>query len=304
MTKIDNNLKDRYLGCLYGLAAGDALGATYEFKKRDSFQCDGAMVGGGPFNLKKGEWTDDTSLALCLGYSIIATKQIGGINSKDFANRLLLWLDRGYMSSNGRCFDVGGTTLNAIEKFRRTGLPLGDSHIASNGSLMRIAPVPMAFRNNPGMLDMAAQSSSVTHANKQCVDACRLHAGLIERALNGQSKDDILGPYAYFNSIPQIASISKGEYKTKSRDQIRSGSNVVDSLEAALWCFNRSSNFFHGAVLAVNLGDDTDTVAAIYGTLAGAHYGLSGIPTEWVESLARPGLLYGLAMSLLECSPK
>ena len=139
------DLLDRYRGCLIGLAVGDAIGTTVEFKPRVSFDPVTDMVGGGCFNLEPGQWTDDTSMALCLSESLV---EKNGFDAFDQMQRYLKWYRTGYRSSTGTCFDIGGTTAEALRKFEKTDDPFSgstDSHSSGNGSLMRLAPVPMFF---------------------------------------------------------------------------------------------------------------------------------------------------------------
>ncbi len=137
--------QDRFRGCLLGLAAGDALGTTLEFKRPGTFEPIGDMVGGGPFGLQPGQWTDDTSMALCLATSLI---ECGGFDAADQMQRYVRWWHEGYLASTGSCFDIGNTVSGALSRFVRHGdLYAGstDPHTAGNGSLMRLAPVPMYF---------------------------------------------------------------------------------------------------------------------------------------------------------------
>ncbi len=139
----------RYLGCLLGLAVGDALGAPIEFRPPKTFEPVIDMKGGGPFNLSPGQWTDDTSLALCLAESLIEKQ---GFDPVDQLERYCRWFNEGYLSSNGTCFDIGTTTLNALQHFMLSGEPyprITDERSASNGSLMRLAPVPMFYVRDP-----------------------------------------------------------------------------------------------------------------------------------------------------------
>nr|HPL68310.1 ADP-ribosylglycohydrolase family protein [Smithellaceae bacterium] len=140
---------NRYRGCLLGLAVGDALGTALEFKPPGSFTPITDMIGGGPFNLKPGQWTDDTSMSLCLAESLIECR---GFNPRDQMERYVRWWREGYLSSTGTCFDIGNTTRTALATFMKTGNPLSgpiDSYSAGNGSLMRLAPVPMFYAGNP-----------------------------------------------------------------------------------------------------------------------------------------------------------
>src|SRR5437764_7765217 len=141
-------LRERYRGSLLGLAIGDALGTTLEFTQPGSFDPIDDMVGGGPFGLQSGEWTDDTSMALCLAVSLIECK---GFVAHDQMKRYVRWRDEGYMASNGRCFDIGGTVSTALRRFEITGDPFAgttDPRMAGNGSIMRLAPVPLFYANN------------------------------------------------------------------------------------------------------------------------------------------------------------
>ena len=187
--------QDRFRGCLLGLAAGDALGTTLEFKRPGTFEPIGDMVGGGPFRLEPGQWTDDTSMALCLATSLL---ECGGFDAMDQMERYLRWVGQGYLSSTGTCFDAGNTSLRALAKFIRYHDPYAgstDPHTAGNGSLMRLAPVPMYFAGHAAeAIARAADSSRTTHAAHEAVDACRYFAGLLVGALRGVDKDTLLSP--------------------------------------------------------------------------------------------------------------
>jgi ADP-ribosyl-[dinitrogen reductase] hydrolase len=301
---------ERYRGALLGLAAGDALGTTLEFKLPGTFAPLADMIGGGQFHLEPGEWTDDTSMALCLAESLIEKR---GFDAKDQMDRYCLWHDEGYLSSTGRCFDIGNTVAGALASYRRTGNPFSGSespNAAGNGSLMRLAPIPLFFASDPKLtVDYAGESSRTTHGTKAAVDACRYFAGLLVGALRGKPKPELLSPYFYpgddpdfwnENGLdPKIAAIAAGSFKKKNPPEIRGTGYVVDSLEAALWAFNRSNSFREGALLAVNLGDDADTTGAIYGQIAGAFYGAEQIPPEWKAKLTMRDFIQEKADQLL-----
>jgi ADP-ribosylglycohydrolase len=278
--------QSRYRGCLLGLAAGDALGTTLEFKPPGSFTPISDMHGGGPFNLPAGAWTDDTSMALCLAASLIET---GSFDPADQMQRYVSWWQKGYLSSTGRCFDIGITVSSALRRFQSNGNPYAgssDPHSAGNGSLMRLAPVPMRYANASQALEYCADSSRTTHGTAACLDACRYYGGVIIAALNGADKNALLAPWADTPLCPDIAAIAAGSFKSKNPPDIKGTGYVVNSLEAALWAFYRSDDFCDGALMAANLGDDADTTAAIYGQLAGAFYGEAGIPQAWRDKLA------------------
>jgi ADP-ribosyl-[dinitrogen reductase] hydrolase len=280
--------KDRFRGCLLGLAVGDAVGTTLEFKSPGSFKPIHDMVGGGPFRLKLGEWTDDTSMALCLATSLL---EKNGFDPKDQMDRYCRWWKEGYLSSNGRCFDIGNTVAAALSQYLKTRDPISGStspHSAGNGSIMRLAPVPMFYYpDKQTAIRYSAESSRTTHGAAECVDACRLLAAIICRALSGLPKEDVLFAEAdSFVGEPKISMIAQGEYRNKSSDRIRGTGYVVESLEAALWCFLQTARFEAAILKAANLGDDADTTAAICGQVAGAYYGESGIPGKWLDRLA------------------
>ena len=171
---------DRFRGCLIGLAVGDAVGTTVEFKPRGSFAPVKDMVGGGPFSLPAGAWTDDTSMALCLATSLVEKR---GFDALDQMQRYLRWREEGYLSSIGHCFDIGNATSAALSRFKHSGDPYSgsdDPHSAGNGSIMRLAPVPMFFAGDPqAAVAYAVESSRTTHAAQECLDACRLFAAIL-----------------------------------------------------------------------------------------------------------------------------
>jgi ADP-ribosylglycohydrolase len=290
----DNVETDRFLGCLLGLAVGDAVGTTLEFKAPGSFKPIDDMVGGGPFGLEPGQWTDDTSMALCLAESLIECR---GFDPIDQLTRYRRWYKEGYLSAKGHCFDIGNATRSALDEFGRTGEAWCGStspNSAGNGSLMRLAPIPMAFASQPHeMLQHAADSSRTTHGATEAVDACRYYAGLLLGGLSGESKETLLAPFYcpipnYWEQnplAPKIHEVAAGSFLTKEPPQIKGSGYVVQALEAALWAFHKSTNYRDGCLLAANLGDDADTTAAIYGQIAGACYGAQGIPTEWREKV-------------------
>lgn len=297
---MDNFAKNHFRGCLLGLATGDALGTTVEFRPRGSFAPLTDMVGGGVFGLAPGQWTDDTSMALCLATSLVETSDF---DATDQMNRYLRWYDHGDMSSTGKCFDIGNATRNALESYRRTGNPFSgssDPSSAGNGSLMRLAPIPMFyFPNRVRARQYARESSRTTHAPALCLEACTLFADLLIRALVGKTKDEILlGAELSEIALPEIVAIAKGNYQAKTTEQIHSNGYVVHSLEAALWCFAKTDTFEQAVLAAANLGDDADTTAAICGQIAGAFYGAQNIPAQWLDKLHQHKEITALADQL------
>jgi ADP-ribosyl-[dinitrogen reductase] hydrolase len=265
---------DRYRGALLGLACGDALGTTLEFKPLGTFKPITGIIGGGPFRLKPGEWTDDTSMALCLAESLIERR---GFDPVDQIRRYLRWYREGHLSSTGRCFDIGNTTRNALMRFERTGEPYSgstDPRSAGNGSIMRLAPVPLFFAGNPEeAIEMSGESSRTTHGAPTAIDPCRYLGALLVGALNGASKEDLLskrysplpGYWDEHPLVPDIDGIARGSFKRRNPPEIRGTGYVVQSLEAALWAFYHGKSFEEGCLMAVNLGDDAVTTGAVYG---------------------------------------
>jgi len=294
--------RDRFLGCLLGLAVGDAVGTALEFKPRGSFTPVTDMVGGGPFRLKPGQWTDDTSMALCLASSLV---EKGRFDVEDQMRRYVRWHEDGYWSSTGRCFDIGNATGAALARFRRTGDPFAgssDPHSAGNGSIMRLAPVPMFFAGDvEKAVYYSAESSRTTHGAEECIDACRLFGKMLVRALHGGGKDEVLTADATtFSGAAKIADIARGSYRSKAERAIIGSGYVVESLEAALWCFETTASYDAAVLRAANLGDDADTTAAVCGQVAGAFYGVQGIRPAWLKKLAMRAEIEDLGSKLFE----
>ena len=298
-------LQERYRGAMMGLAVGDALGVPAEFQSRGSFPKITEMIGGGVFHLNPGEWTDDTSMALCLGKSLIDKN---GFNGNDQMDKYWSWIEVGYMSSNGRMFDIGDTTSEALCKYRKTGQVFAgedDPKKAGNGSLMRLIPIPLFFENDKEAIQAAAKMSATTHAAKTCIASCTFFTYLIHRALKGLPKEEILNvedPSNWFTKLePEIhLNIAYGDYKTKTEDQIKSTGYVINTLEAALWCFHTTNTFEEGCIKSVNLGDDADTTGAVYGQLAGAYYGINDIPKRWLDKIVLSDIIIDVADKLYE----
>jgi ADP-ribosyl-[dinitrogen reductase] hydrolase len=297
---LSESFADRARGALLGLAIGDALGTTLEFSRRDSAPRHSEMIGGGPFRLDPGVWTDDTSMALCLADTLLAA---GEVEPRDLMGRFIGWWRRGENSVTGSCFDIGNTTRAALERFERTDNPLAGAtaeSAAGNGSLMRLAPVALFYCDDRTAAGQAARlQSQTTHAAPECLEACEAFAHLLVDAFNGAEKDTLLrGATAGFSG--QVADILAGRWRGKTREAISSSGYVAHTLEAALWAVSQASSFEEALILAVNLGDDADTVGAVTGQLAGALWGASAIPSRWLERLAWKDRLDATAQALLQ----
>ncbi len=304
---------DRAKGSLLGLAVGDALGAAVEFQAPGSFEPVTGMRGGGFHGLGPGEWTDDTSMALCLAESLVTC---GRFDARDQMERYLRWYRQGHLSSTGKCVDIGDTVRQALERYERSGEPyagLTDPRTAGNGSLMRIAPVVIWHAGNPASaMAAAAASSRTTHGTAAAIDACRYFAGLIAGALNNVPKATLLSPLwspvpsAYQDEplMAEVAEVAHGSYHRRMPPDVRGSGYVVESLEAALWAFAATDDFATGVLAAANLGEDADTTAAVYGQLAGAYYGASAIPAEWRIQLVKRSLIEEYAERLVFERPR
>lgn len=287
-----------------GLAIGDALGAAVEFKRPGAFEPVVGYRAGGPHGLAPGEWTDDTSMALALAESIIET----GWNLNDQAERYLNWWRNGAYSVTGRCFDIGITTARSLKNFEKSRDAANsgekDEQSSGNGSIMRLAPVPIAFADYyPDRLEelarLASDSSLPTHGSDQCISACACFGVLLAGLLHGLPREEVLDPgWAAWRRLdemqlmhPHVREVIEGSYRSKRPPEIRGSGYVVHSLEASLWAFAGSSSFEEAVLKAVNLGEDADTTGAVCGQLAGAYWGESGIPETLKTGLARREML-------------
>lgn len=291
-------IRDRAIGALLGLACGDAVGTTLEFKSRDTYPALTDMVGGGPFGLKPGQWTDDTAMALALAESLA---ERGGLDEQDLLARFSDWWRNGTYSCTGRCFDIGGTTAQAIARWENTG----EDHCGStaptsagNGSLMRLSPVAIRyFGDRPALRDAAARQSKTTHAAPEAVDACVLYAEMLADAIEGRPRSEVMRARSegWAGAIEPIAA---GSWRGKARPQINASGYVAHALEASLWSVGRTADYRSAVLLAANLGQDADTTAAITGQLAGALGGISSIPHAWLAKLAWKDRLEAAAEAL------
>jgi ADP-ribosyl-[dinitrogen reductase] hydrolase len=287
----------RFRGCLLGLACGDAVGTAVEFSPRGSFALVSDMVGGGPFDLPAGAWTDDTSMALCLATSLV---ELGRFDAADQMRRYCAWYEDGYLSSTGQCFDIGITIRGALERFQQTGEAFAgrpDPRSAGNGCIMRLAPVPMYFHPDVAeAVRWSGESSRTTHGALECVECCQLLAFMICAAFSGRGRDDVLFSHdlSQYQSA-KVRAIAAGDYRKKDADAISGSGYVIDCLEAAAWCFWQTNSFREAVLLAVNLGEDADTTGAVCGQIAGAFYGEDGIPQGWLTRLVMADEIRDLA---------
>ncbi len=270
---------DAARGMLIGLAVGDAFGTTVEFSLRGSFPDVTDMVGGGPFDLVAGQWTDDTSMALCLADSLLAHR---GWDPADCMRRFVNWRDHGYNSVTGACFDIGLQTSTALDRFVQNGDPYAgpvDDRQSGNGGIMRLAASVIAYgADAQNARDHAMAQSRTTHASQSCLTAAVEMTNML-----------LLGD-------PQT-------WPKPARPPAEASGYVVHSMHAALWAMAQSTDFETAVLKAVNLGGDADTVGAIVGQLAGRVYGYSGIPQDWRARLAWHDIIRAKADALWQLSP-
>jgi ADP-ribosyl-[dinitrogen reductase] hydrolase len=285
-------------GCLVGLAVGDAVGTTLEFRKRGTFEPITDMVGGGPFDLLPGQWTDDTSMALCLAHSLIHKN---GFDPVDQMNRYCNWYQYGYMSSTGECFDIGTTVATALNSYLKTGNHFSgsiDERSSGNGSLMRLAPIAIFYHDKPDeLIRYAGESSRTTHGSAECIDSCKYFASLLVKAMSARNKEE-LASTVYHPTTPKVNEIASGLYLSKGYEQLTGSGYVIESLESALWCFHNAKTFEEAILLAANIGNDADTTAAICGQIAGAFYGCTNIPEQWIGLVQKYENILGTADTL------
>lgn len=257
---------------ILGLAIGDALGVPYEFKQRGSFICSD-MVGYGTHNQPEGTWSDDTSMTIATLDSLKSNNGI--IVTEDICRRFNYWLLYGDYTVNGEVFDAGITTCTALKK----GRPAVGEWDNGNGSLMRI--LPLAFVDCTD--DEIRAVSAITHGHWISEEACVIYVHVAKRLLAGEPIASIIPTLEYKKPFDRLKYIN-----TLDISQIKSSGYVVDTLEAALWVVSHEGDweksFRNDILTAVNLGKDTDTVAAVAGGMAGIIYGLEDV-LDWVEKL-------------------
>ncbi|WP_313800130.1 ADP-ribosylglycohydrolase family protein [Cytobacillus sp.] len=273
----------RLKDAVYGFAVGDALGVPFEFKKRGSFHCTD-MVGYGTWNQKAGTWSDDTSMLLATCDSL--KEHNGIIHVDDMMGKFVQWYLRADYTAHRERFDIGNTTAVAIEQYRLGTSPLkcGQTDIFSNGngSLMRILLLAFILCEEDEIRDV----SSLTHAHFLSKEACVIYVKIAKLLIHGESIQSILSSWTWKEPFERM-----GKMAQLSEPDIKSSGYVVDTLEAALWCVCTTKNYRDCVLKAVNLGEDTDTIAAIAGGLAGIIYGYEQIPSDWVEKLANKELI-------------
>lgn len=291
---------DKPLALILGVAVGDALGVPVEFKKRGTFHVTG-MQGYGTHHQPLGTWSDDTSMTLALADNLLAAGNTPDLES--IAWGFKQWYDKAAYTAHGKVFDIGNATAEAIKRLKAGVAPekAGGSGERSNGngSLMRIAPLAFymhGIRKPEDRFRIVRDVSSLTHAHEWSVAACYIYVEMLNKLRMGRKKKAAYAELRedFARGVPFISKATLGKFvrilendiSTLPEEEIRSSGFVIDTLEAAFWCFMTTDNYRDAVLKAVNLGDDTDTTAAVTGALAGLTYGLDGIPQEWRDQLA------------------
>jgi ADP-ribosylglycohydrolase len=295
------SLGGRILGGLWGSIVGDALGVPVEFSDRKERKKDPVtdMRGYGTHGQPPGTWSDDSSLTFCTVQSLTE-----GFYTNDMGKSFVAWYKEGRWTPWGKVFDIGGTTQSAINRIARGVVAevAGDSDEGSNGngSLMRILPVGLRFAGVPStrLLDYAHRVSSMTHRHPRSQMACGFYCLIAAALLRGLTPFDAYAEAVqtaliayreppFSAELPHFGRLLSSKVHELRESSVRSDGYVVHTLEAAIWCLLNSASFSEAVLKAVNLGGDTDTTGCVTGGLAGIHYGLSAIPEEWINGLAR-----------------
>ena len=294
--------RNRVIGGLLGLCVGDALGVPVEFKPRNTFLKANPvtdMIGYGTHNQPPGTWSDDSSLAFCLVESLC-----NGFNLQDIANRFVKWLYEGYWTPYGKVFDAGSTTRIAISRLKNGVNPLeaglNDEFSNGNGSLMRILPLSFYLEKSDieQQFEIIHQVSRLTHGHLRSQMACGIYIQVAVNLLIGNTPkeayermkntvSDYYSKQPYITEFHNFGRVIESDISELPENVIKSSGYVIDTLEASLWCFLNNKSYADTVLTAVNLGDDTDTLGAVAGGLAGIYYGYEGIPQKWISKIAR-----------------
>ncbi|MGM9925562.1 MAG: ADP-ribosylglycohydrolase family protein [Bacillus sp. (in: firmicutes)] len=286
------------LSGLFGFCVGDALGVPVEFLPRHSFKEVTGMQGYGTHNKPPGTWSDDSSMTFCTVESLCT-----GYNLQDMKQRFCDWLYEGYWTHDGvHAFDVGITTANVLNKLKHSKDAAGedDAYSNGNGSLMRILPLAFYLENTnqSNGFHIIEEVSAITHAHIRSKIACSIYVETARHLLHGLSPSEaysrmkpiILNYYFHKRNEEELSHFTRllhSNIASYPEETIKSSGYVIHTLEAAFWCLLTTSSYKKAVLKAVNLGEDTDTVGAVTGGLAGLCYGFDMIPSEWIDTIAR-----------------
>lgn len=296
----------RARGAMVGLAVGDAVGTTNEFKWAGTFEPITDMVGGGPFLLKPGQWTDDTSMALCIADSLLAK---GRYDSFDVMERYQRWFSKGYRSSTDSCFDIGGQVRAALFDFEhdpRVPVTAERTTSAGNGAIMRLAPVVIAgFRSRSPreVVETARLSARETHYSLEAEAATEVFAALLVGALLGWSPTQLMDVSWASTGQPfdeMAARVISPDPQVRASWEAETSGYIVNGIRLAVHGLLDFPSFKDATLAIANMGGDADTNAAIYGQLGGAFYGIEAIPASWRERVYQGEEIDELACALVD----
>ncbi len=269
---------------IMGFVVGDALGVPVEFKKRDTYEVS-SMIGYGTYHQPPGTWSDDSSMTLA---TLESMARLGKIDWNDLMENFFSWYEHGDFTPYQEVFDIGGATRNAMERYCNGASPLecGGTSVMDNGngSLMRILPLAFVAHSVEDIYNVSA----LTHAHPISKTACVIYIAIAKALMNGMDKETAWKKACSLTELPEFSRLP--DLQDLPREKIKSSGYVVDTLEAAFWCLLNTNTYQDCVLTAVNLGEDTDTVAAIAGGLAGILYGIGGelgIPEAWIDQIAR-----------------
>ena len=284
-----------------GFAVGDAFGVPVEFTSRSDRKNNliKEMVGNGSHNVSEGTWSDDTSMTLATFDSI---RECGNINYEDIMDKYCDWIVNSKYTIEGRVFGVGSTTSKALYNYHKTKMnPIDcggrEENDNGNGSLMRMLPIVYYLHyidlDYETKIDIIKSYSSLTHGHEVSILGCTIYYDYMSYLLKGLDKVDAyleldIEKYReYFSedSIERYRRILIHELKELGEDEIKSTGYVVDTLEAAIWVTLNTNTYEEAIIEAVSLGDDTDTIGAITGSMVGTIYGIESIPDRWLSKL-------------------
>ena len=310
-------MENKIKASIMGFAIGDAMGVPIEFTERNFFENRfiKEMIGYGTYNVPEGTWSDDTSLMLATLDSIA---NCAGINYEDIMQRFLKWYQYAEYTATDEVFDIGISTKKSLLNYISTKLNAIDCGMNSfnengNGSLMRILPIVLYIDKMSLSTELEVEIlnnvSSLTHKHEISRVGCKIYCDFIKKLLHGKNKVQIVKEfdvkdYDKFYSLEAINvynRILSGEILNLKRDDIKSTGFVVDTLEASLWCILKSNNFEETIINAINLGNDTDTIGAITGSIAGIIYGMESIPSRWLDKLQKREYINNLITEFNNC---
>ena len=291
------SLRERFLGAMVGLAVGDALAAATQLRRPGSFVNVGDLLGGGPYDLPRGAWSDDTAMALCLADSLVAR---GKSDPADQLQRYLRWKSSGYLAATGQCVGITANTAQALARGQWRNRSFAGSHDPERCEpepLSRVAPAVLHGFGDVNQVTAAVlDATRVTSQSPRELDCARLLAAMLQAALHGEVRTRVLSPDAKYFSRPVLSAATLADADARRQP---AGADAPAALAAARAALASTANFRDGALAAVNLGGNSDVIGAVFGQLAGAYYGINAIPRTWRASLVQCVEIETLADKLL-----